>query len=61
MKVPVSIDFVKINKGKPHLNGVRRPEAGALMHVAVDINTDANRKRHTLHLQQEVTVLYYYE
>lgn len=51
MKVPVSIDFVKINKGKPHLNGVRRPEAGALMHVSVDINTDANRKRHTLHLQ----------
>ena len=45
LKVPISIDFVKI-KQKPQLNGVRRPEEGTLMHVSVNINTDPNRKRH---------------
>lgn len=36
---------VKINEGKPHQHGVRRPEGGVLMYIPLDINTDPNRKR----------------
>lgn len=44
---------VKINKGKTSLKWSQEARMGAFRHVSININTDPNRKRCTLHLWWE--------